>query len=241
MSRANASNANPELAVIIPALNERDNLELLLPALTETLRGLGATFEIIVVDGGSSDGTATTAVRRGGLVVAQQLPGYGGALVAGVRGTTAQYVATMDADLSHRPVFLEAFWPRRDEADVLIASRYVPGGRAEIGSVRRILSRILNALYGRVLRLPYRDLSSGFRMYRREILDTDQWIARDFDILEEILVRAHTEGRRIVEVPFHYMARGSGRSHVRLIRFGWAWLKTLVRMRRLSTASRRRT
>ena len=223
----------PDLAVVIPAWNERENLELLLPALKEVLTGLGLAAEIVVADGGSHDGTREAAERRGARVVLQEERGYGGALLAGFAATTAPYIVTMDADLSHRPVFLEDFWKRRDEAEVLIASRYVAGGRADMGWLRRLLSRILNRTYRRALSLPLRDLSSGFRLYRRDALAGITLQARDFDVLEEILIRVHCEGWRILEVPFHYMARGSGRSHARLFKFGWALLKTLVRMWRL--------
>jgi dolichol-phosphate mannosyltransferase len=222
-----------DLAVVIPAWNERENLELLLPALKEVLADLGLTAEIVVADGGSRDGTREAAERRGARVVLQQEPGYGGALLAGFAATTAPYIVTMDADLSHRPVFLEEFWKRRDEAEVLIASRYVAGGRADMGWLRRVLSHVLNRTYRRALSLPLHDLSSGFRMYRRDALAGLTLLARDFDVLEEILIRVHTEGWQIKEVPFHYMARGSGRSHARLLRFAWAFLKTLVRMWRL--------
>jgi dolichol-phosphate mannosyltransferase len=220
----------PDLAVIIPALNERENLELLLPALRETLEGLGACCEIVVVDGGSTDGTPEAARRRGARVVGQQERGYGGALLAGFAATTAPYVAHMDADLSHRPVFLEQFWRQRAQGEVLIASRYVPGGRADMGGVRRALSRILNTVYRRALSLDIRDLSSGYRMYRREALAGLNLSARDFDILEEILIRAYANGWQVREVPFHFMSRGSGRSHARLVKFGWAFARTLVRM-----------
>ncbi len=223
----------PDLAVVIPAWNERENLELLLPALKEVLSGLGVRFEIVVADGGSRDGTREAAERRGARVVLQQERGYGGALLAGFAATTAPYIVTMDADLSHRPVFLEDFWKRRDQAEVLIASRYVPGGRADMGGFRRLLSHILNRTYSRALSLPLRDLSSGFRMYRRDALEKLDLVARDFDVLEEILIRVHAEGWQIQEVPFHYMARGSGSSHARLFKFGWAFLKTLARMWRL--------
>lgn len=223
----------PDLAVVIPALNEHENLGLLLPALKEVVASLGLTAEIVVADGGSRDGTREVAERWGARVVLQKERGYGGALLTGFAATTAPYIVTMDADLSHRPVFLEEFWRRRDEAEVLIASRYVPGGRADMGRVRRVLSHILNRTYRRVLLLPLRDLSSGFRMYRRDILAELELHARDFDVLEEILIRVHAEGWRIQEIPFHYMARGSGVSHVRLFKFSWALLKTLVRMWRL--------
>jgi dolichol-phosphate mannosyltransferase len=223
----------PDLAVVIPAWNERENLELLLPALKETIASLGLTAEIVVVDGGSRDGTREAAERRGARVMLQQERGYGEALLAGLTATTASYIVTMDADLSHRPVFLEEFWRRRHEAEVLIASRYVAGGQADMARFRRLLSHILNRTFSRVLSLPLRDLSSGFRIYRRDVLTGLKLQARDFDVLEEILIRIHAEGWRIQEVPFHYMARSSGRSHVRLFKFGWAFLKTLVRMWRL--------
>ena len=224
---------SPNLAVVIPAMNERDNIELLLPALRETLGTLGTSSEIIVVDGGSSDGTAHAAGSRGVRIVRQWERGYGGALLAGFASVEAPYIITMDADLSHRPVFIDELWRHRKDAEVLIASRYVPGGRADMGGFRRLLSHILNRVYGRVLSLDIHDLSSGFRMYRRQVLQHLKLDARDFDILEEILIRVHAEGWRIREIPFHYMARGSGRSHARLFAFGRAYLKTLIRMWRL--------
>lgn len=168
---AGTSENPPELAVIIPAWNERENLELLLPAVREEIARLGITAEIVVVDGGSRDGSREAAERRGARVVPQQVRGYGGALLAGFAATTAPWIVTMDADLSHRPVFLEDFWKRRDEAEVVIASRYTAGGRADTGRLRQLLSLILNRTYRRVLSLPLRDLSSGFRMYRREVLN----------------------------------------------------------------------
>jgi dolichol-phosphate mannosyltransferase len=225
--------APPALAVLIPAWNERENLELLLPALREVLEGLGVSWEIIVVDGGSSDGTTDAAAKRGARVIPQTARGYGGALLAGFAATEAAYIVTMDADCSHRPVFIEELWRNRHAGELLIASRYVPGGQADMGAFRRLLSHILNRTYARVLSLDLRDLSSGFRMYRKEILRGLDLTARDFDVLEEILIHIHNQGWRIREVPFRYAARGSGRSHARLVAFGWAYLKMLLRMWRL--------
>jgi dolichol-phosphate mannosyltransferase len=219
-----------DLAIVIPALNERENLELLLPALREVVASLNLRVEIVVVDGGSRDGTAEAVTKRGGRVVGQTERGYGGALIAGFAATSAPYILTMDADLSHRPVFIEELWKRRHEAEMLIASRYVEGGRADMTAGRRLLSHILNRVYSRVLSVDLRDLSSGFRMYRREAVAGLTLEARDFDILEEILIRVYNAGWSVAEVPFDYMARGSGRSHVHFIKFGRAFLKTLVRM-----------
>ena len=220
----------PELAVVIPAWNERENLELLLPALRETLDGLGVRWEIIVADGGSHDGTAEVAARRGARVIQQRERGYGAALMEGIQASRAPYAVTMDADLSHRPTFIEDLWKHRKEAEVLIASRYVPGGESRTHWFRRLCSRLLNVTYTRVLALPLRDISSGFRMYRRDILENLQLRARDFDILEEILIKIHALGFRVRELPFRYLSRGTGRSHAHFLKFGWAYFKTLVRM-----------
>jgi dolichol-phosphate mannosyltransferase len=223
----------PKLAVVIPAWNERENLELLLPALRETLNGLDVPWEIIVADGGSRDGTAEVATGRGARVVLQRERGYGAALLEGIQASQAPYVVTMDADLSHRPTFIEDLWRHRSDAEVLIASRYIPGGVSETHWFRRMCSRILNFTYRRFLSLPVKDISSGFRMYRRDILDGIRCDARDFDILEEVLIKVYAQGFRVRELPFRYLSRGTGRSHARLFKFGWAYLKTLIRMWRL--------
>jgi len=222
-----------DISVVIPVLNERDNLEPLFRSLTEETSRLGLNAEIIVADGGSKDGSKELSKELGAMVVDQTEPGYGGALLVGFAAASSPYIVTMDADLSHQPVFLHDFWKERENADVLIASRYVPGGRADMGIFRRVLSLILNKTYARVLSLPLQDLSSGFRMYRSSALGRLDLKSRDFDVLEEILVKIYVGGGRIKEVPFHYRARNSGKSHAKLARFGWAYSKTLLRMWRL--------
>jgi ubiquinone/menaquinone biosynthesis C-methylase UbiE len=96
---------------------------------------------------------------------------------------------------------------------------------------RRLISKILNVAYARVLSVSYKDLSSGFRLYRLDAVKELQLQARDFDVLEEILLRVYGEGWSIAELPFHYMSRG--RSLAKLLKFAIAYLKTLVRMWRL--------
>lgn len=225
--------ASPDITVVIPALNERENLELLLPLIQEAIAQLQLSAEIFVVDGGSHDGSQLFAQKLGASVVEQTERGYGGALIAGFAAANAPYVVTMDADLSHPPEFLKDFWEQRQEADLLVASRYVAGGRADMGVGRRVLSTILNRTYALLLGIKLRDLSSGFRMYKRQVVTKLDLQARDFDVLEEILVKIYVNGGRIREVPFHYQVRNSGESHAKLMKFGWAYLKTLLRMCRL--------
>ena len=222
-----------DLAVVIPAWNERENLEVLLPMLQDVLGRVGGSWEIVVVNGGSKDGTMDAVQRLGARAVRQVERGYGGALIAGFAATNASYVVTMDADLSHRPIFIEDFWKNRTQAEVLIASRYVAGGRAEMSRFRWVLSKILNNTFAVLLSIPLQDLSSGFRMYRKEALVELDLVARDFDVLEELLIKVYVRGWRIREIPFEYAPRGAGTSHARLIHFGWAYLKTLTRMLKL--------
>jgi dolichol-phosphate mannosyltransferase len=222
-----------DLSIVIPALNEAENLKALLPLIQQVVADLGIKAEIIVVDGGSADDTESVVAGLNARLVNQIERGYGGALLAGFAAASAPHVATMDADLSHPPIFLKDFWRERTRADVLIASRYMPGGQADMALSRRILSAILNRTYALLLGLKLKDLSSGFRMYDRNQIAKLDLLARDFDVLEEILVKIHVNGGSIKEVPFHYRVRQSGESHAKLIKFGWAYLKTLLRMCRL--------
>jgi dolichol-phosphate mannosyltransferase len=216
----------PLLSVVIPALREGENLALLLPRLQSTLGGLGVPCEILVVTSEDDRQTQETAARGGARFLIQDQPGYAGALKRGLRACRGAFIVTMDADTSHPPDFVKDLWSSRDEAEVVIASRYVPGGRAESPLWRRVLSRTLNVFFKRGLSLPVRDLSSGFRLYRAELTKGESYTARDFDILPEILVRLYAAGWRVREVPFSYAPRRHGRSNARVLPFGLAYLRT---------------
>src|SRR6266566_4119463 len=221
------------LSLVLPALNEGENLDRVLPELKKALVALGPTYEIIVVDGGSRDGTQEIVRKHGARLVSQKLPGFGGAYRAGFEQARGEYVITLDADGSHDPKFLKDLWGARHDGDVVIASRYVQGGAADMPGTRRVMSRILNITFGRGLSLPVHDLSSGYRLYRGALLRDLELKATDFDVLEEILIRALAAGYRVHEVPFRYRARVSGRSHARLVRFAFSYLRTFVAMWRL--------
>jgi dolichol-phosphate mannosyltransferase len=228
-----ASVTRPELSVVIPAWNEAKNLEVLLPGLAAVTKDAKISAELIVVDGGSVDDTRAIAAALGARVIVQRHRGYGAALLEGFAAATAPWVATMDADLSHRPTVLKDLWAARGEGDAVIASRYVPGGASETERSRRVLSRLLNSVYSRVLAVPVRDLSSGFRLYRRDLVAGLPVTGVDFDVLPEIITRLYADGYHAAEVPFRFACRGSGRSHVHLARFAWSYLKTLHRLWRL--------
>jgi dolichol-phosphate mannosyltransferase len=215
-----------DLTVLIPALDEGANLALLLPQLNAVLDRLHVRYEVFLLTRNADDPTREAARRHGARVIEQVEPGYGGALVTGFANAVGEYLLTMDADLSHPPEVVEYLWGQRHHADVTIASRFVPGGRADMGTYRYVLSRILNALFSRGLGVPIRDLSSGFRLYRGAVIREQHITSRDFDVLQQIVVQAFAEGWRVREVPFSYQPRAHGSSSARVIRVGLACLRT---------------
>ncbi|HEV3110435.1 MAG TPA: glycosyltransferase [Candidatus Binataceae bacterium] len=209
-----------DISVVLPVLNEGGNLGDLLQRLRKILEGHGLKYEFLVVDGGSRDNTREVAAAQGAVILDEDFPGYAGALRTGFRHAQGEYVLTLDADLSHEPAFVAKMWRARHLADIVIASRYVRGGVAYTSIGRRALSRLLNVVLRRMLSVPVRDLSSGYRLYRREVLEQVEIGGRNFEVLEEILVKAYTAGFSITEVPFTYFPRHRGVSHARLLRFG---------------------
>jgi dolichol-phosphate mannosyltransferase len=222
-----------DLTVAIPALNEGPNLALLLPNLKQVLDSLDVQYEILVITRATDEQTLDVTTRAGARVVEQRERGYGGALLIGFEIASSPYLITMDADLSHSPTFIREMWSQRTAADVIVASRYIPGGSAEMPRTRYVLSRTLNAFFRAGLDLPVRDLSSGFRLYRLDVVRTILPQARDFDVLPELLVRTYAEGWLIKEIPFSYTPREYGTSHARVIKFGIAYLKTFGALWRL--------
>ena len=222
-----------DLSVLIPALHEGENLAILLPQLNAILERLHVRYEILLLTRNADDLTREAAVNHGAQIVEQAEPGYGGALVTGFARASGTYLLTMDADLSHPPAFVERLWNEREAADLTVASRYVPGGHANMGIYRYTLSRILNALFSRGLDVPIRDMSSGFRLYRSAMLREQHITSRDFDVLQQILVQAFAEGWRVREVPFVYEPREHGTSSARVWRVGTACLRTFGQLWKL--------
>jgi len=222
-----------DLSIVIPVVNERENLAVLIPRMRAVMQRERLNFEIIVVHGRSTDRTPETGRELGARVIGEHRRGYAGALETGFAEAGGDYVLTLDADLSHEPDFVAKLWRARTRADIVIASRYVRGGVAYTSFLRKLLSRVLNGVMRRLLSMPVRDLSSGFRLYRREALNNLKIEGSNFEVLEEILVKAYANGSSIAEVPFTYFPRENGRSHARLMRFGWDLTHSALKLWRL--------
>ena len=243
LSSTKGKRARMDVSVILPVVNEAENLRTLIPRLTTLFDRERLMYELVVVDGGSSDDTRETAESLGARVVAERRRGYAGATETGFAEARGDYVLTLDADQSHDPDFIVKMWRARTRGDIVIASRFCGRGQRDHTQrdvardgheavitystfVRRATSWLLNVVLRRVLSMPVRDLSSGYRLYRRDVLANLELTSTNFEVLEEILVKACANGFSIVEVPFTYFPRGAGRSDAKLVSFGWKILRS---------------
>ena len=215
--------ATPRVWFVLPTYNEKDNLRPIAEAILATV----PDASILIVDDNSPDGTGGIADRlaaeRPNVAVLhrQAKQGLGRAYVDGfcnVSARGAEVVVQMDADFSHPVRFLPALLePIADgRADMVLGSRYVPGGVIpRWNPVRRFISKGGGRFARIVLRLPYRDLTGGFKAIRTSVLqsiDLDDVHAGGYAFQIEMTYRAHRLGARIVEVPITFEERREGAS-----------------------------
>lgn len=214
-----------QVTIIIPTYNERENIE----SLIRQLLDLPVGVHVVVVDDNSPDGTGEIVdrltVESEGCVGAIHRPaklGLGTAYLAGFRYALdhgAKVILTMDADFSHHPRHIPAMLARLEEGyDLVIGSRYVPGGGTkECTFMRKLLSWGANAFARAMLGLKARDATAGFRCYRREVLETvglDEIRSSGYSFLIEMLYRTQRRGWRVGEVPILFHNRRLGQSKI---------------------------
>jgi len=212
--------------LILPTFNEAGNLESLVEAAAARLP---SSARILVVDDASPDGTGRIAeeiaARREEVAVLHRprKEGLGPAYIAGFREALAggaALVLEMDADFSHNPAYLPRLLEASRRADVVLGSRYVPGGGvSDWGPLRRAISRGGSAYARLVLGLDVRDLTGGYKCIRREVLETvdlDRIAARGYAFQVELTYRAIRRGFRVVEVPIVFRERRRGKSKMDL-------------------------
>jgi dolichol-phosphate mannosyltransferase len=213
----------PRAVLCLPTYNERENLEPMIRALGEVLDT--SRDRVLVIDDGSPDGTGEIADRLSGeldwvsVLHRETKEGIGPAYVAGFRralAAGAELVLEMDCDFSHDPADVPRLIAAADDADLVLGSRYVPGGgTANWGLVRRIVSRG-GCLYAQILLgMRARDLTGGFKCFRRaalEAIDLDALSAHGYAFQIEATYRVERAGLRIREVPITFVERRAGAS-----------------------------
>ena len=234
-----------QVNAIVPTYNESENIK----ALVTQLLALPTGILVIIVDDNSPDGTGDIADR-----LAEENPGrikvihragklgLGTAYIAGFKRALAggaDLICTMDADFSHNPRYIPDMVAKIDQGyDMVIGSRYVPGGGTSGCTFdRKLLSWGANAFARTVLGLRAHDTTAGFRCYRREVLESvqlDEIKASGYSFLIEMLHRVHRRGWQVGEVPIIFENRRLGTSKISqdeiiramgtVLRLGWARL-----------------
>lgn len=217
--------ADPKLAIVIPTRNEVGNA----PSLVSELFSLGLEPSVFVMDDASTDGTVESlerlAVEHDGLhVVRRSGPrGYGRACVEGLlcalRGG-AELVLQMDGDGSHDPRYVPSMIEASREADLVLGSRYVHGISVVNWSLKRLLLSTAANRYIRLFTgLKVRDCTTGFRLWRRALLENlvlEDVRSDGYSFLVETLFRARRAGAKVVEVPIIFVERRAGESKLSL-------------------------
>ena len=232
------------ITICLPTYDERENLERMVRSLGEVLP---PDASVLVIDDNSPDGTGALADR-----LASELPwlevlhrprkeGLGPAYIAGFRhclAGDAELILEMDCDFSHDPVAVPSLIAACEHADCALGSRYVPGGGTENwGLVRRLIS-LGGSTYARtLLGIPIRDLTGGFKCFRRAVLETidlDAISARGYAFQIETTYRVLRAGFKVVEVPITFADRVAGGSKMsRAIVLEAVWRVPLMRARAL--------
>lgn len=228
--------------LVLPTYNEAGNIEAFVKAVRAELP---ASAGILIVDDSSPDGTGEIADR-----LATEVPnlrvlhrshkeGLGPAYIAGFRlalAEGAQLIIEMDSDFSHDPSYLPALMAAVEHADLAVGSRYVRGGGvADWGALRRVISRGGSAYARLVLGLKVKDLTAGFKCFRREVLeaiDLDSIESRGYAFQVEMTYRAIQQGFEVTEVPIVFRDRQEGISKIdRSVITEALWRVPLLRLR----------
>lgn len=208
------------LSIVVPTYNERDRLPDLVAAVFAAYASAGLDAELIVVDDNSPDGTGAVAdelatrhrlqvIHRSGKL------GLGTAVIEGFEAANAPIVGVIDADLSHPPSLLPKMLAamRASSADLVIGSRYIPGGGTRNWPLGRLLLSRLACLMARPL-TPVKDATSGFFLIRRDLARGVRISAGGFKICLELLVRGRPSS--VIEVPYVFGGRTAGESKMNL-------------------------
>lgn len=213
------SSPYPELSLVVPTYNERENITLLLERIHKSLSDYN--YELIVVDDNSPDGTSELARSLASkyplqVIVRTNERGLASAVVVGLKQARGEILGVIDADLQHPPEFIPALIKAvRDGADVAIASRYIKGGGIEGWTFKRkIISRgakiPANILLTSARKI--KDPLSGFFLFRKRVIDGAVLSPTGYKILLEVLVRG--KANRVVEVPYTFKERERGKSNL---------------------------
>jgi hypothetical protein len=219
----------PLVSVVIPCLNEAENIEACVTSALQALRRMDVPGEVVVADNDSEDDSARLAERAGARVVVERRRGYGSAYLAGFAASTGRYIVMADADLTYDfneiPRFVVAL---QDGAEMVIGDRMdniQPGAMPWLH--RYVGNPILTGLLNLFFRTGVNDAHCGMRALRRDVLARLDLRTTGMEFASEMVIRASKEKLKIAEFPIDYHPRG-GESKLSSFRDGWRHLRFLL-------------
>jgi len=219
----------PLVSVVIPCLNEAENIEACVAAALAAVAGMGVAGEVVVADNNSEDDSARLAERAGARVIVERRRGYGSAYLAGFAASRGRYIVMADADLTYDfneiPRFVAAL---EDGAEMVIGDRMdniQPGAMPWLH--RYIGNPILSGLLNLFFRTGVSDAHCGMRAVRRDVLPRLDLRTTGMEFASEMVIRASKENLKIAEFPIEYHPRG-GESKLSSFRDGWRHLRFLL-------------
>ena len=227
------------ISIIIPAYHEAENLRMLLPAIHAALSGLNLPYEILAVD--TMEPTDNTeeicSLENASWVQRENGNSYGDAISTGIRRAQYDKTAVMDADGSHDPADIIRMYNtmQQESLDLVIGSRYIQGGNSHNGPVLKLMSLTVNLVFRVVFQIQAKDVSNSFRLYDSGKLKQLTLDCRNFDVVEEILIKLRRKNKdfRMKEIPIFFARRKAGKSKRNLFAFACSYLKTIWHLYRV--------
>lgn len=222
------------ISVILLAYQEEENLRVLLPKINGIVESLNEPYEVVVIDSARPlDKTEEVCIQNNSRYVNQRYPAFGGALRTGIEEAQYDKFLILDSDGSHNPEAIPAIYNAFcSGADMVIGSRYIKGGKTRDAFASICMSKLLNFCFRIVIGVKAKDISTNFRMYHTEQLKELSLDSRNYDILEEIILKLklRNPGFTIKEVPIDFQKRIYGETKRQLWPFIKSYIKTLFKL-----------